>query len=42
MIKIEAITLEEAFKDAATALECSVTELAIEVVQVPRNGFRII
>jgi len=39
MIKIEAVTLEEAFNDAATSLKCSVTELAIEVVQVPSNGF---
>ena len=38
MIKIEAITLEDAFKDAAAALDCSVTQLAIEVVQVPTNG----
>jgi spoIIIJ-associated protein len=39
MIKIEAVTLEEAFNNAATSLKCSVTELAIEVVQVPSNGF---
>jgi len=39
MIKIEAVTLEEAFNDAATSLKCSVTELAVEVVQVPSNGF---
>ncbi|WP_457744302.1 Jag N-terminal domain-containing protein [Sulfurimonas sp.] len=39
MIKIEAVTLEGAFNDAATSLKCSVTELAIEVVQVPSNGF---
>ena len=39
MIKIEAVTLEDAFNDAAASLECSVTELAIEVVQVPSNGF---
>ncbi len=39
MIKIEAITLEDAFKDAAAALDCSVTQLAVEVVQVPTNGF---
>jgi spoIIIJ-associated protein len=39
MIKIEAITLEDAFNDAATSLGCSVTELAIEVVQVPSKGF---
>jgi len=39
MIKIEAVTLEDAFNDAAASLECSVTELAIEVVQVPSKGF---
>ncbi|WP_297441367.1 Jag N-terminal domain-containing protein [Sulfurimonas sp.] len=39
MVKIEAITLEEAFNDAASSLECSVTELAIEIVQVPSSGF---
>ncbi len=38
MIKIEAITLDKAYEDAATALECSVTELAIEVVQHPKSG----
>jgi spoIIIJ-associated protein len=39
MIKIEAITLENAYKDAASALECSVTELKVEVVQYPSKGF---
>ena len=39
MIKIEAVTLEGAFKDAATALDCSVTQLAVEVVQAPSSGF---
>lgn len=38
MIKIEALTLEQAYKDAALKLECSVTELAIEVVQHPKSG----
>ena len=38
MIKIEALTLEDAFTDAAAALECSVSELKVEIVQVPRNG----
>ena len=38
MIKIEAVTLEDAFKDAAAQLECSVTEINIEVVQAPSNG----
>jgi len=39
MIKIEAVTLEDAFKDAAAALDCSVTQLAVEVVQAPSSGF---
>lgn len=38
MIKIEAITLEEAYKQAAASLKCSVTELKIEVVQYPSKG----
>lgn len=38
MIKIEAITLEEAYRDAAKSLECSVTQLNVEVVQYPRSG----
>ena len=38
MIKIEAITLEEAYQNAASSLECSVTELKIEVVQYPSKG----
>jgi len=39
MTKIEAVTLEQAYKDAALELECSVTQLKIEVVQVPSSGF---
>jgi len=39
MIKIEAITLDKAYQDAASSLECSVTELQIEVVQYPSGGF---
>ena len=39
MTKIEAPSLEQAYRDAATALACSVTELNIEVVQSPSNGF---
>lgn len=39
MIKIEARTLEEAYKNAASSLQCSVTELKIEVVQLPSKGF---
>lgn len=38
MIKIEAVTLEDAYSQAATKLECSVTQLKIEVVQVPSKG----
>jgi len=39
MIKIEALTLEKAYAEAAHSLECSVTELRVEVVQVPSSGF---
>ncbi len=39
MIKIEAKTLEGAYSDAAQSLNCSVTELKIEVVQHPSSGF---
>jgi len=39
MIKVEATTLEEAYQNAASTLSCSVTELTIEVVQNPSNGF---
>lgn len=38
MIKIESTTLEQACKDAALALGCSASELAIEIVQVPSKG----
>ena len=38
MIKIEAATLEAAYENAASQLECSVTELKIEVVQAPSKG----
>ncbi len=39
MIKIESTTLEQACKDAAAALECSASELMIEIVQSPSSGF---
>lgn len=39
MIKIEAVTLEDAYNDAASSLKCSVTDLVVEVVQVPSSGF---
>jgi spoIIIJ-associated protein len=39
MIKIEAATLEEAYANAASRLECSVTQLQVEIVQHPSRGF---
>lgn len=39
MIKAEANTLEQAYSDAAKRLDCSVTDLVVEVVQYPTNGF---
>ncbi len=39
MIKIEAYTLEDAYSQAAAKLDCSVTELVVEVVQYPTSGF---
>jgi spoIIIJ-associated protein len=39
MIKIESTTLEQACKDAASELGCSASELIIEIVQTPSNGF---
>ena len=39
MIKIEAHTLEDAYSQAAQKLDCSVTELVVEVVQYPTGGF---
>ena len=38
MIKVESVTLEDAYTDAASKLKCSVTELTIEVVQYPSKG----
>lgn len=38
MIRIESVTLEQAYKDAASELECSASELIIEVVQSPSKG----
>ena len=37
--KIEAPTLEEAYKKASAELGCSITELEIEVIQHPSKGF---
>ncbi len=39
MVKIEALTLEDAYAQAATKLECSVTELQVEIIQHPSKGF---
>ena len=39
MIKIESESLESAYAEAAARLECSVTELHIEIVQHPKSGF---
>ena len=38
MTKVEAPTLEEAYKKASLALECSISELQCEVVQHPAKG----
>lgn len=39
MVKIEAPTLEDAYAQASKALECSVTELQVEIAQHPSKGF---
>jgi len=39
MIRIEAATLEQAYRDAASSLDCSVTQILVEVVQYPSSGF---
>lgn len=39
MVKIEAETLESAYSLAAEKLSCSITQLNIEVVQIPKSGF---
>ncbi len=38
MIKIEADTLEEAYKSASSTIGCSITELSIEIIQNPSLG----
>lgn len=38
-MRIEANNLQEAFKKAATELNCSVTELDIKIIQNPSSGF---
>jgi spoIIIJ-associated protein len=42
MIKITSDTLEEAYQEACSKLQCSITKIKIEVVQYPRNIFGII
>ncbi|QSZ42471.1 protein jag [Sulfurimonas aquatica] len=39
MVKIEAVTLEEAYENAASKFNCSVTQLVVEVIQTPSKGF---
>ncbi|MEA1918492.1 MAG: Jag N-terminal domain-containing protein [Campylobacterota bacterium] len=39
MIKIESASLESAYAEAAERLECSVTQLNVEVIQHPKDGF---
>ena len=39
MLTVESKTLELAYSDAAKQLECSVTELEVEIVQHPSKGF---
>jgi spoIIIJ-associated protein len=38
MIKIEADSLEEAYKKASDTIGCSITELSIEIIQNPSQG----
>jgi spoIIIJ-associated protein len=38
MLKIEADTLEEAYKNASDTIGCSITELSIEIIQNPSPG----
>ncbi len=39
MIKVKANSLELAYEEAASKLECSITQLTIEVIQHPKSGF---
>jgi len=39
MKKFEALTLEEAYAEAAKAFSCSITELEIQIIQNPSKGF---
>jgi len=42
MIKIECSSLEEVYQEACQRLECSITDIHIDIVQYPRNIFGII
>ena len=39
MLKVEAKTLEEAYQEASSKLECSITQLNFEIIQHPKTGF---
>lgn len=39
MIRVEALTLEDAYSKAAKELSCSVVELDLKVIQYPKSGF---
>lgn len=39
MLKVEANTLEEAYTQASSKLECSITQLHFEIIQHPKPGF---
>ncbi|MGM0533048.1 MAG: Jag N-terminal domain-containing protein [Campylobacterota bacterium] len=39
MLKVEAPSLEEAYSQASSKLECSITELHFEIIQHPKPGF---
>jgi spoIIIJ-associated protein len=39
MLKVEADTLEEAYIQASSKLECSITQLHFEIIQHPKTGF---
>lgn len=39
MLKVEANSLEEAYKEASSKLECSITQLHFEIIQHPKPGF---
>lgn len=39
MIKVQAVTLEEAITQASSELQCSITDMKYEVIQHPKKGF---